>query len=1786
MAELKPNAETYRIRALAFLVAKDLGKARLAIRKAVELEPRWESIRFTSATIDYFSALSPAALPDRIIPWPEPVNLALVKGDDESLTCLRKAEDVFSQLAEGSSKKSEKRQNLEAWRLACLANDLEVQEQAIEYCKEILRTDPTHYRAITWALTRNFEINLKKSIEALNKLIGRNMVEIPHILALLGCYLVSGKAKSALKLLKDKRKIFVKQKAGVLWTFWQAQSLVVSGKPKAALTVIDSSGAGPELRPVRTMALRAFAKDTGDSDQLIHHLEGSYKETGDPIFLLECCDLMARQQNWSYVADRAKSLVKELATGEALKLAAIAAYNAKRFDLCLQLLDDHTDFFKQCKLPNELRRIRALSQQALGMLPEAISEREALIREEPTTENLLALAFLYFEKGDLKGLAIISRQLVDKADLSAEHSLQIARLIHWEDLELATSLWRKAVSQDLPDSLVGEVITLGYQLGLDKELRPLIARMSELGNKGRGGIQMATIEDLKLMVKKQHEEGIKLDEIYRDGSVPIQLIAERLRLPLAALYHGRLRRNESAPDPRKQFFLLARHGGRTLMQKFPDSVPKWNLNLDVTAFLLAAHIDILDLVEKVFKPLRIPADLIPALIAMRDRVTSHQPARLRALQKVIDLADRGSLVAVRSDLPSDYENSRLGEEMDDDWVALFENVRAEGGYLVDFLPLRKKDLSGSPSALPKDADNYLVNCRAVVEALWREGPLSAEEYSAALNALGNEGKEDPSGAVPREGSALFCRGNIPEVLADANLLHIVCDRFKVRIQISELDRARAELKEHDERRTLSDWTSRLIDRIRKGIDSGAYEIIPSLIEEEIKLDKSPPEGPEYKCLMALLRFEAQEGDVIWTDDRSLNSYLRRDTVPIIGINEILKSLVSANALDIIGYYSKISRLRASNVRFIPVQKDEILHYLGQAKVENNSVVETGELIILRRYVAACLLNRNVLQHPPMPEGAPNKNGEIAFVVGLGRAIMDALVELWAETDNENICEARAEWILSNLYIDHLGLFNTAGLRRSEHDERYLAALTLGALISEAISLKLTSVDNEPASRRKFFHWLFSRILKKRFEADPLLVVSVANILKKTVLSSSDEMFKEGPKGVVIRVLQLFYKDLPEVLRRELGRDSDFMSSIGMKFMTAITIGNWDFEPEEFWKAASEAINGRESKIRPIESDVEMTFQCVEDPDRGSAFSIIHPVTGKSNVVKKAELQLLLESPAERESVLRRNRHWFDCPSETFDKVVAEIASMEDPWRRMEATELWQKSSASLFYMKLHRQLREHNQFQFIDLFPPSLEGLLRHLRLKSDTKPGLDCHEALDTSAQKLIIEEGIIEAIDRLSGLPVPLPKSLIHAITNLSSEEKRSLIKKLLRNIGSPLSQIHLIKILMVMSDEIPAIRRLIRRMVRNLLSTKESEKFEAFSAILKWTNDEVGYFPEVRGWAPQIRLAVVWMHAHRLFSFFESGGASIKWLQETFSNAAQRIPPDILSRDTDYWVDIAHPRQVNRTTFLVSGLSYSLCEKWTGLVNAQLLALATTELFPELEGKRGFALPLLRDARQSRNSLNAFLGADYGETLSFFLGMDTLGNLSRSSLRTLVKNAVDKLSTEKEDFLSWALLHAVLGDLPPYEDMVDRLKQMFYQTDFTSLFEKDIHCGALAIQVASLQAINLGSEDLRHHLKDQIIKIAKFLANRRSTDLDIGAGREKALTSPIESGLFLVEPALNVALSAQSSQDSIAEFVALLTQMIEVWPPIISLLKPIIQRLCEELPISQAGQFWPLLVRLRAE
>jgi hypothetical protein len=587
------------------------------------------------------------------------------------------------------------------------------------------------------------------------------------------------------------------------------------------------------------------------------------------------------------------------------------------------------------------------------------------------------------------------------------------------DRELAISLWRSANEQGIPDDAVAAAINLGFQLGLDSEMPGLTHRLAGLANRGEGGVQSFAIEELVTLNRDWHKRTEYVEQAYRTGAAPIHVIAQTLRRPLVEFFHDVLEKNAANADPKYQFSVYIRYGGRPILREPPIAgAPRPRLHVDITSILFAAHLGVLKSVESKFGPLRIPVELIPALMEMRESVSPHQPSRTDHARKILDFLQRGLLHEVtKSDSPGPFNQTN---ELAADWLRLFERARNASGYLLDFLPIRKR-LSAEPEKeLPPGADQVLVNCRAIAESLRQDGPLSEQEYRDALAALGTEGEQPPS-LVPTQQSPIFCRIGTVELLAGAGILPICCQRFRMYVEPDQTRLAREQLHDSETRLATSDWLSRLINQINVGIDRGTYNVLPdvqggSADEDESEADQH---GLPLRSLVTLLRFRPAEGDVIWADDRYITRFQHRDGVPIVGTNDILLWLNRIAEIAAEDYYSLINLMRASNVRFIPVDPAEICHHLANAKHKDGVLVETSELRILRRYMAAVMNDAGALERPVHPSnGIPN---ELTLVLGMHRAVLDALKDVWSSGADDETCHARCEWLLQYTYVDMAGL---------------------------------------------------------------------------------------------------------------------------------------------------------------------------------------------------------------------------------------------------------------------------------------------------------------------------------------------------------------------------------------------------------------------------------------------------------------------------------------------------------------------------------------------------------------------------------------------------------------------------------------------------------------------------------------------------------------------------------------------------------------------------------------------
>ena len=1771
--DIKTSAEGLRLRALAHLIEKRLAAAEDAAQKALELQPRWESTQLAVAIVNYHSALSPCAL-GGLGPWPEPVSWRFVRRDEESLRRLRSAEKVFGELTSRAERPHE-RQALEVWQLACLLNDASRQDEATSFCQKIILRDPGHAGAVLWANARRLELDFVPSTTALQHKVETNVAGPADILALASIYLIAGRMELA-TLLERTQSIFEKTGLHSVWSFWQAQAMIMNGQPEGALKLAEQLGADPLADRIMEMALHARGESVEERGRLVQFLEERLEATGEPVFLLDACTIKARQREWAYVAERAERLVEEVCTLDALHLAVSCAYNAKRFGLCLKLLDKHQSILPSGRLTCELRRVRAACLESLGGMAEAVLEGEALIREEPTLTNLLQLASTLVSMGDIGRLAVVAREIESHPDLDAEHALQLAKVLQPQEGGRAERFVRRAIELGLPDGLVGNALALAMQLGMRDASRDLQLRMQLLAQQGSSGFRLIGLNELLAQQERYRKDTTHFEDLYQKGALPIHVLAKWAKQPLAILFHQMLSDNEEAPSPKEQPSLLIRSGRRPLIT-IPPNKPAWRIWLDVSAVLLAEHLDILAAVERTFSPLGIPPSLIPALVEMRAQVEHPQPERMRRLEKLCDLVERGDLVVVEPQSRREHFNQPSSSELSESWLEMFSLARQQNGFLVDFLPVHKVVPDFGPAALPEGAERVVASCWSILEALSRLGGLSVETHRAGLEALGTYGDPD-EGVLPRAGSTLFCRPGILEVLVDAGMLTHVLAGFKVCIGREHIEELRAELRAEARRREIGRWIGLLIERLRSGIVDGRYERLPVV---ESSQAEEPDDARNYdlsvKCIGELLLLNPPNGTAVWFDDRWLHAHTKVGEASIVGVAEMLAALEAAGTLESTQYFEKLARLRSANTRFIPLSESELLHELRRSNVQNGVVVETPELAVLRRSFSTCLWKFNSIQLP----NAAGDFGEITFIQDSARAIDDAIVSLWKDGLDDGTDRARATWLLSEMHVDLASFAKSSGMLFSGQSEIALEASDLMRLLLGAFELQPPSRQESSKRRREYLSWLFQRLLSRRLAPSPATLKHMAREMSRHIAQTLRDEEAEDIRAAIAEMFWDVIEDFPFMIRREVKRNQE--SLLDFRSNSWASVRGFQFRSERFWETAERAFSEGEQRLVTREGR-EIALRPRVIKGKGRALEIV-PSEGDAVPVDDVALSGVLASSAERESVLRRHQSSLDLSDAEVQRILSAFPANAPRGERVLYFSALQDRSPSVLYGRLLRRLESRLPVSLDDLWLVDCEAMLHHHRLSMDVGTGSAFSAALESAAAGLEFEFGLEHSIRRLAGLPVPLPSKLLKKIGTLSKQERREVFRALVRSSGSPISKVHLIRLLWTFRRENPAYRRLAVRFGLRMLQSDNEDGFSEFLTILSWVAGNFFRIEGAHNCPPHLKLALAWSHAHHLWAVFDAGGVAVGALSGMLEREAHLALSDLGRAKDDERRDVAFPGRIERLSFVVSGFAY--CFEGTALSELGVLGQRLIEsIFPQDAplGQRAPDLRLYKDACISRNDLCSFLGLNRGAWLGSLVEIEGVELLTSSGLEQEVGRILDGLLEQHGQPHGWNMVAHILDRAPIYPNLLATSERAITSVDWVSLLNGDIRKVLMALCAACSFTASSMRREIHAHMRKQWDQVVCQLELQRS----LGAG-EGGLEGNVDAGFILgllFVAARELAAANDSASEAVSEFAVMLSRLADSGHfGADRKLRIGVENTYSRLPSSLRPVLWPLLMRLRA-
>jgi len=611
------DAKTYRTKSLLMLSKRDVGSALLAITSAVELGPDLIAVRFAEAVVSFWSSVSPAALPYRLLAAPLAVEWRFVKQDDVTLERLATASSTLADLIESGASEALGRENALSWQLACFGNDRRHQQEASALSRRLLSEGGVNLLAVRWSLARGWSIELDAVIARLRS--DHPEADPDKTEVLVQCLLAGHKPTEALEALDNGKQAIQESSEEEAYTYWRAVCLSACERHAEALACLEQNRNARWFALAELSVLRSQEERTVELTDLAESIEKIWSRSNDDRLLLELCELKAAIGDWDFVIEHGERLLSCIETDAVLLLYAVALHNARRFKDCLEVLSANASLFPGQVLPPRFLVVRAASKRALGLISKALTDAEKAVEQDPSLENVLHLLQLKLDHGDQAGLVVDGRILLGMEEAPAEPLLRLSRSVRSYDPQAARRFLEAALERGVLDASIADALDVAYGiLGADDpKTEELLARAVELGKQGKGGIRVAPIAELEKLLEAAADRAAKAFELYALGQIPLHLLGYVLGQPLAGCF-ALLAEQEWKAELTERVPPFIR-SGRLSAIGLSEAHPK-RLIIDTTGLIVGEMLGLLNAIEHAFPILIIPFHAATSFIRARDAI--------------------------------------------------------------------------------------------------------------------------------------------------------------------------------------------------------------------------------------------------------------------------------------------------------------------------------------------------------------------------------------------------------------------------------------------------------------------------------------------------------------------------------------------------------------------------------------------------------------------------------------------------------------------------------------------------------------------------------------------------------------------------------------------------------------------------------------------------------------------------------------------------------------------------------------------------------------------------------------------------------------------------------------------------------------------------------------------------------------------------------------------------------------------------------------------------------------
>lgn len=1719
-AAATPNAETDRIRARLALARGDMNEARTRIEAARVQKPRWFGVRESSAIIDYFAALPASEWSMSTYPLPIPIPMPAVRQDDESLQRLRAAATAFHNLA-ADAEDEDDRHRLRTWHLATLANDPNARPEAQRVAEVWLQAPTLFVPMLPWVIERGL---MPDRAAFVDRVVGEALSIQEHDFARTDPNLVTTAIRLLLldekvaeaRTLLGKFEHFLTTHDEDAPTYWRVRILIDEGDFDDAAQVLQQMKK-PSPRAEAEMILQtARAARAQDWRSVADDRHRQFVNDGDVPALADAARLHLRHGEPDFVLGIAEDLFSGLPNVTMLELICEAAWESGTYADCLTWIDRWRSLSSTNTEALQQTRVACLLQ----IDPfQALRAADDLIRSYPSPTNVMRALVAFIRVGDLKSLSITARHLLAMPGADASTLLSAAQMTIVNDPDLARELWRAAMALEADDDHVGAALSLAHELGEDRETAPLITRMQQLAAEGRGGVRAMSLPELLKFGSERQQQLADIFTQFYAAEIPIHGMAQRFGWNLAEVFHLWPADNRTQEMMASHRPLFVRFGGRP---SEPAGLNGRTLRMDITAFLLAGELEMLDVLERVYAPIRVSRFLAAAIVELERRLGEGQPSRIAMYERIVALADAGKIRTLTMTEPAPGRETTGHSELD----LFLTSTVADRGVFVHQLPFT--DFEMQPLVLDADVASRVRDLSELLAVALRQAVIDASAYERAAVGL-----RQPESEIDTLPATIVLSSLAADALAAGEGLAQLAASTEVFVSQRVVDEAHASVAWARRRSEVRAWIDRLRERMHRGFERGTYVTVG-----ETAVQIEDPRQVEFESLRDLID-GATDADALWIEDRACS----RMGLAVVGISEVLHDLVGRGALDEALRSAVLHRLRTADARYLPLFRDDLVSQLHTARARTTP--DTKELQSISRLYAAYALDNH---RNNSREGVPQ---EVAVLIDASRVTMSALPEIW-KLHREDHAKARhhAWWYMTYLYMGHLTVRactqRDADAATATNDLAFdIAQLYLGAIIIAAGDDK-----SEKSTAAAYIDWLTKAFPYRQFITDPNLAALTAKHLVGIAASYKDRVAEQGADVIVADTLiSAVFLLMPEELQHAwLAADATFGKHHGINVTNRIKLDGLDIPAKPFWAGIERWAAGKPEPRR-----AEVRIRTADD--------------GKSIEADYANEQRILSDPlfvrfakGDREQCAA----WAES-SPTFIDIARDerrgeglrIGKLKSARERVLAADALRSGSGQTFYARLRAQI-EGGATLPQTAFHLRVGALADHLRW----------HGNHENAAMQLLTDVGTEEALRRLITLPVRLSTAVVDALAE--EADAVSTIRRVASAAVSPLSVMQCGALMLRLAAKFPELQESGTALVGKALEPEFANSvYETFERVCLVVHGWLSFDASGADLSPHDRLVLAVSHAGRLLDVV--GAARVDKAREFFTQITS-VPREFLARDPDFLSDVLHPTNMSFDYTVVFGTCSLLRDVAHDVLTASGIGTLAQEAVRRLidaSAVAGFFVD--RDLMRGRSG--TIYEGEVPDAIVPIVGSLPVRLPNSVELRATTGALLEQACSAVAD-PGWFAVGAIVRHHGVAEEMRPRIHEIARSLADpairASLSDRDV---VLALAILAGQTAALQDSSLRESVRHIALSVAEEFGTGKRQVSDL---RELAPT--------FFEIALGISARHGDSSEAARELANFVDDLVRSWPALAYSLANRLADYVWTAPPDQALSLWRMLLRAR--